>query len=70
MRELDEEKDELVKYQELDKERRSLEYNLLDHELNDTKNELVSVSLSLLLHSFTLDIIMFYQVNLNSLITK
>ncbi|XBJ04479.1 hypothetical protein VPH35_023409 [Triticum aestivum] len=43
LRELDEEKDELVKYQELDKERRSLEYNLLDHELNDTKNELVSM---------------------------
>ncbi|XP_040255668.1 structural maintenance of chromosomes protein 3-like [Aegilops tauschii subsp. strangulata] len=43
LRELDEEKEELEKYQELDKERRSLEYNLLDHELNDTKNELVSM---------------------------
>lgn len=70
MRELDEEKEELEKYQELDKERRSLEYNLLDHELNDAKNELVSVRLSLLLHMFTLDIILLYQANLNSLITK
>ncbi|KAF7011032.1 hypothetical protein CFC21_025387 [Triticum aestivum] len=43
LRELDEEKEELEKYQELDKERRSLEYNILDHELNDAKNELVSI---------------------------
>uniref|UniRef100_A0A8I7B841 SMC hinge domain-containing protein n=1 Tax=Hordeum vulgare subsp. vulgare TaxID=112509 RepID=A0A8I7B841_HORVV len=43
LRELDEEKEELEKYQELDKERRSLEYNLLDHELNDAKIELVSM---------------------------
>nr|XP_015623657.1 structural maintenance of chromosomes protein 3 [Oryza sativa Japonica Group] len=40
LRELDEEKEEMKKYQQLDKQRRSLEYTILDHELNDTRNEL------------------------------
>lgn len=44
LRELDEEKEELKKYQQLDKQRRSLEYTILDHELNDARNELASVS--------------------------
>ncbi|KAK3140087.1 hypothetical protein QOZ80_5AG0395600 [Eleusine coracana subsp. coracana] len=41
--ELDEEKEELKKYQQLDKQRRSLEYTILDHELNDARNELASM---------------------------
>jgi hypothetical protein len=45
LRELDEEKEELKKYQQLDKQRRSLEYTILDHELNDARNELASVIL-------------------------
>ncbi|RLN28890.1 structural maintenance of chromosomes protein 3 [Panicum miliaceum] len=40
LRELDEEKEELKKYQQFDKQRRSLEYTILDHELNDARNEL------------------------------
>ncbi|KAF8658704.1 hypothetical protein HU200_059180 [Digitaria exilis] len=40
LRELDEEKEELRKYQQLDKQRRSIEYTILDHELNDARNEL------------------------------
>jgi structural maintenance of chromosome 3 (chondroitin sulfate proteoglycan 6) len=47
LRELDEEKEELKKYQQLDKQRRSLEYTILDHELNDARNELASVRLAL-----------------------
>ncbi|KAI5020712.1 hypothetical protein ZWY2020_045600 [Hordeum vulgare] len=43
LRELDEEKEELKKYQQLDKQRRSLEYTILDHELNDARNELASM---------------------------
>ncbi|VAH11480.1 unnamed protein product [Triticum turgidum subsp. durum] len=46
LRELDEEKEELKKYQQLDKQRRSLEYTILDHELNDARNELASVVLT------------------------
>jgi len=45
LRELDEEKEELKKYQQLDKQKRSLEYTILDHELNDARNELASVRL-------------------------
>jgi chromosome segregation ATPase len=56
LRELDEEKEELKKYQQLDKQRRSLEYTILDHELNDARNELASVRSALLLHMFTSDI--------------
>ncbi|RLN13477.1 structural maintenance of chromosomes protein 3 [Panicum miliaceum] len=40
--ELDKEKEELKKYQQLDKHRRSLKYAILDHELNDARNRLVS----------------------------
>ncbi|XP_066360671.1 structural maintenance of chromosomes protein 3-like isoform X2 [Miscanthus floridulus] len=43
LRELDEEKEELKKYQQLDKQKRSLEYTILDHELNDARNELASM---------------------------
>uniref|UniRef100_A0A0E0G0Q6 SMC hinge domain-containing protein n=1 Tax=Oryza nivara TaxID=4536 RepID=A0A0E0G0Q6_ORYNI len=43
LRELDEEKEELKKYQQLDKQRRSLEYTILDHELNEARNELASM---------------------------
>jgi structural maintenance of chromosome 3 (chondroitin sulfate proteoglycan 6) len=53
LRELDEEKEELKKYQQLDKQKRSLEYTILDHELNDARNELASVSLPFLLRMFT-----------------
>ncbi|TVU26602.1 hypothetical protein EJB05_29156 [Eragrostis curvula] len=43
LRELDEGKEELMKYQQLDKQRRSIEYNILDHELNEASNELASM---------------------------
>ncbi|TVU26548.1 hypothetical protein EJB05_29100, partial [Eragrostis curvula] len=43
LRELDEGKEEQMKYQQLDKQRRSTEYNILDHELNEASNELASV---------------------------
>ncbi|TVU26561.1 hypothetical protein EJB05_29114 [Eragrostis curvula] len=42
-RELDEGKEELMKYQQLDKQRRPIEYILLDHELNEASNELASM---------------------------
>ncbi|KAK9101892.1 hypothetical protein Sjap_019146 [Stephania japonica] len=37
LRELDEEKEELKKYQQLDKQRRSLEYTIYDKELHDSR---------------------------------
>ncbi|KAL4578673.1 hypothetical protein LXL04_014802 [Taraxacum kok-saghyz] len=43
LRELDEEKAELKKYQQLDKQRKSLEYTIYDKELNDARKELVEV---------------------------
>ncbi|XP_072993969.1 structural maintenance of chromosomes protein 3 [Typha latifolia] len=43
LRELDEEKEELKKYQQLDKQRRSLEYTILDHELNDARDDLAEI---------------------------
>uniref|UniRef100_A0A0E0JV70 SMC hinge domain-containing protein n=2 Tax=Oryza punctata TaxID=4537 RepID=A0A0E0JV70_ORYPU len=43
LRELDEEKEKLKKYQQLDKQRRSLEYTILDNELNDARNDLASM---------------------------
>ncbi|XP_077226004.1 structural maintenance of chromosomes (SMC) family protein [Tasmannia lanceolata] len=43
LRELDEEKEELKKYQQLDKQRRSLEYTIFDKELHDAKQKLVEV---------------------------
>ncbi|KAJ0021665.1 hypothetical protein Pint_31711 [Pistacia integerrima] len=43
LRELDEEKEELRKYQQLDKQRKSLEYSIYDKELNDARQKLVEV---------------------------
>ncbi|KAL5994618.1 hypothetical protein ACLOJK_024671 [Asimina triloba] len=43
LRELDEEKEELRKYQQLDKQRRSLEYTIYDKELHDAKQKLTDV---------------------------
>lgn len=43
LRELDEEKEELKKYQQLDKQRKSLEYTIYDKELHDAKQKLVEV---------------------------
>ncbi|KAK1265174.1 Structural maintenance of chromosomes protein 3 [Acorus gramineus] len=43
LRELDEEKEELRKYQQLDKQRRSLEYTIFDKELNDAKQKIEEV---------------------------
>ncbi|KAG9459745.1 hypothetical protein H6P81_004253 [Aristolochia fimbriata] len=41
--ELDEEKEELKKYQQLDKQRRSLEYALFDKELHEAKQKLTEI---------------------------
>lgn len=43
LRDLDEEKEDLKKYQQLDKQRRSLEYTIYDKELNDAKQKLLEV---------------------------
>ncbi|XP_073140120.1 structural maintenance of chromosomes protein 3 [Henckelia pumila] len=43
LRELDEEKEELKKYQLLDKQRKSLEYTIYDKELHDAKQKLVEI---------------------------
>jgi structural maintenance of chromosome 3 (chondroitin sulfate proteoglycan 6) len=59
LRELDEEKEELKKYQQLDKQRRSLEYTILDHELNDARNELASVRLTICFFFAFFDVILF-----------
>ena len=40
LKELDEERDELAKYQQLDKQRRSLEYAIYDQELQDARKKL------------------------------
>lgn len=44
LRELDEEKEELRKYQQLDKQRKTLEYTICDKELHDTRENLEQVS--------------------------
>jgi len=44
LRELDEEKEELRKYQQLDKQRKSLEYTIYDKELHDAREKLEQVS--------------------------
>lgn len=44
LRELDEEKEELKKYQQLDKQRRSLEYTIYEKELSEAKQKLEDVS--------------------------
>ncbi|KAM7522838.1 hypothetical protein LguiA_012740 [Lonicera macranthoides] len=43
LRELDEEKAELKKYQQLDKQRKSLEYTIYDKELHDARQKLAEV---------------------------
>ena len=43
LRELDEEKEELKKYQQLDKQRKSLEYTIFDKELHDARQKLMEV---------------------------
>ncbi|KAI3461220.1 hypothetical protein Pfo_017883 [Paulownia fortunei] len=43
LRELDEEKEELKKYQQLDRQRKSLEYTIYDKELHDAKQQLVKI---------------------------
>ncbi|KAK6912655.1 RecF/RecN/SMC, N-terminal [Dillenia turbinata] len=43
LKELDEEKEELRKYQQLDKQRKSLEYTIYDKELHDARQKLVEV---------------------------
>ncbi|EOA26480.1 hypothetical protein CARUB_v10022528mg [Capsella rubella] len=45
LRELDEEKEELRKYQQLDKQRKSLEYTIYDKELHDAREELEQVEI-------------------------
>lgn len=45
LKELDEEKEELKKYQQLDKQRKSLEYTIYDKELQDAKQKLAEVIL-------------------------
>lgn len=49
LKELDEEKEELRQYQELDKEYRSLEYTIFDKELTDSKQKLEQVDLRFLI---------------------
>ncbi|ESQ50091.1 hypothetical protein EUTSA_v10001887mg [Eutrema salsugineum] len=46
LRELDEEKEELRKYQQLDKQRKSLEYTINDKELHDTRDKLEQVEVA------------------------
>ncbi|CAA0841357.1 Structural maintenance of chromosomes protein 3 [Striga hermonthica] len=43
LRELDEEKEELKKYQQLDRQRKSLEYTIYDKELHDAKQQLIKI---------------------------
>ncbi|KAL4188470.1 hypothetical protein AMTRI_Chr08g160350 [Amborella trichopoda] len=43
LKELDEEKEELKQYQQLDKQRRSLEYAIFDKELHDARQKIVEV---------------------------
>ncbi|KAL8029530.1 hypothetical protein ABFS82_14G227100 [Erythranthe guttata] len=43
LRELDEEKEELKKYQQLDRQRKSLEYAIYDKELHDARQQLVKI---------------------------
>eukprot|EP00850_Spirogloea_muscicola_P012247 SM000078S22106 [mRNA] locus=s78:418815:427691:- [translate_table: standard] len=43
LKELDEEKEELSKYQQLDKQRRSLEYTIFDKELSETRSKVEEV---------------------------
>lgn len=45
LKELENEKDELKEYQELDRERRALEYTIYDKELNEAQDKLSEVCL-------------------------
>lgn len=44
LKELDEEKEELRKYQQLDKQRKSLEFTIYDKELHDARQKLAEVN--------------------------
>lgn len=44
LKELDEEKEELRKYQQLDKQRKSLEFTIYDKELLDARQKLAEVN--------------------------
>lgn len=56
LKELDEEKEELRKYQQLDKQRRSLEYTIFEKELLDARQKLEEVgSLSSSIPVFAVD---------------
>ncbi|XP_038693265.1 structural maintenance of chromosomes protein 3 [Tripterygium wilfordii] len=46
LKELDEEKEELRKYQQLDKQRKSLEYTIYDKELHDARQKLAEVEVA------------------------
>ena len=43
LKQLDAEKDELKKYQDADRERRSLEYGIYNMQISDTKAKLIKV---------------------------
>lgn len=47
LKELDEEKEDLRKYQQLDRQRKSLEYTIYDKELQDARQKLAKVSIVL-----------------------
>lgn len=47
LKELDEEKEDLRKYQQLDKQRKSLEYTIYEKELQDARQKLAKVSITL-----------------------
>lgn len=47
LRELDEEKAELKKYQQLDKQRKGLEYTIYDKEVSEARRELAEVIFSM-----------------------
>lgn len=55
LKELDEEKEELRKYQQLDKQRKSLEYAIYSKEVQDAQIKLTEVIyVRMLLHNFLL----------------
>ena len=61
--ELDKEKEELKKYQQLDKHRRSIEYAILDHELNDSRNGLASVRFIIFVMYVYIFVYHFYSIS-------
>jgi len=50
LKELDEEKEELRKYQQLDKQRKSLEYAIFSKEVQDAQQKLTEVVLNVISH--------------------